>query len=49
MMNKILLILISFIPSLSVAASTTENLDLTNHMAGYIALILFVLAYIFVC
>ena len=48
MMNKILLILIGFIPSLSVAASTSENLDLTNHMAGYIALTLFVLAYIFV-
>jgi len=47
-MNKILLILISFIPSLSVAASIAENLDLTNHMAGYIALTLFVLAYIFV-
>jgi len=48
MMNKILLILISFIPSLSVAASTAENLDLTNHMAGYIAIILFVIAYFFV-
>ena len=47
-MNKILLILLSFIPSLSIAASTSENLDLTNHMAGYIALTLFVLAYIFV-
>ena len=47
-MNKILLILISFIPSLSIAASTSENLDLTNHLAGYIALTFFVLAYIFV-
>ena len=48
MMNKILLILISFTPSLSIAASPAENLDLTNHLAGYIALTLFVLAYIFV-
>ena len=48
MMNKILLILISFIPSLSVAASSAENLDLTSHMAGYIAIILFVIAYFFV-
>ena len=48
MMNKILLILLSFIPSLSIAASNSQNLDLTNHMAGYIALILFVFAYIFV-
>ena len=47
-MNKILLILISLIPSISFAASSTENLDLTSHMAGYIALIIFVLAYIFV-
>ena len=49
MMNKILLILISFIPSLSIAASNAENLDLTSHIAGYIALTLFVLAYIFEC
>jgi NhaD family Na+/H+ antiporter len=48
MMNKILLILLSFIPSLSIAASTFENLDLTSHMAGYIAIILFVIAYFFV-
>ena len=48
MMNKILLILLSFIPSLSIAASTSENLDLTSHMAGYIAIILFVIAYFFV-
>jgi NhaD family Na+/H+ antiporter len=48
MMNKLILILISFIPSLSVAASTSENLDLTSHMAGYIAIILFVIAYFFV-
>ena len=48
MMNKILLILLSFIPSLSIAASTFENLNLTSHMAGYIAIILFVIAYFFV-
>ena len=48
MMNKILVILLSFIPSLSIAASTFENLDLTSHMAGYIAIILFVIAYFFV-
>ena len=47
-MNKILLILLSIIPSISFAASSSENLDLTSHMAGYIALIIFVLAYIFV-
>ena len=38
----------SFIPSLSIAASSAENLDLTSHMAGYIAIILFVIAYFFV-
>jgi NhaD family Na+/H+ antiporter len=47
-MNKILLILIGLFPSLSFAASTTTRLDLTTHTAGYIALILFVIAYIFV-
>ena len=47
-MNKILLIFISLIPSISFAASSSENLDLTSHMAGYIALIIFVFAYIFV-
>ncbi len=47
-MNKILLILIGLFPSLSFAASTVTRLDLTSHTAGYIALILFVIAYIFV-
>ena len=47
-MNKILLILIGLFPSLSFAASATTRLDLTTHTAGYIALILFVIAYIFV-
>jgi len=47
-MNKILLILIGLFPSLSFAASTTTRIDLTSHMAGYIALIIFVIAYIFV-
>ena len=47
-MNKILLILIGLFPSLSFAASATTRLDLTTHTAGYIALILFVIAHIFV-
>ena len=47
-MNKILLLLISFIPNLSIAASSTANIDLTSHAAGYIALIIFVSAYFFV-
>ena len=47
-MNKILLILFGLFPSLSFAASSYESIDLTNHAAGYIALILFVIAYLFV-
>ena len=47
-MNKKLLILFCLFPSLSFAASSYESIDLTNHVAGYIALILFVLAYFFV-
>ena len=47
-MNKILLILFGLFPSLSFAASSYENIDLTNHVAGYIALTLFVIAYLFV-
>ena len=47
-MNKLFLILLSLFPSLSFAASTSPSLDLTSHMAGYLALIVFVIAYGFV-
>ena len=47
-MNKFFLILLGLFPSLVFASSTTQNLDLTNHWAGYLALTLFVIAYIFV-
>ena len=47
-MNKFLLILFGLFPSLSFAASTSSSLDLTSHMAGYLALIVFVIAYGFV-
>ena len=47
-MNKFFLILLSLFPSLSFAASTSPSLDLTSHMAGYLALIVFVIAYGFV-
>ena len=47
-MNKFFLILLGLFPSLAVASSSTQNLDLTSHWAGYLALILFVIAYIFV-
>ncbi len=47
-MNKILLILIGLIPSLSFAVSDVTTLDLTSHWAGYLAVILFVIAYAFV-
>jgi len=47
-MNKFFLILLGLFPSLSFAASTSPSIDLTSHMAGYIALIVFVIAYGFV-
>ena len=48
-MNRILLILIGTLPSISFAATNaTSTLDLTNHWAGYLAVILFVIAYAFV-
>ena len=47
-MNKFLLLLLGLFPSLSFAASTSPSLDLTSHMAGYLALIVFVIAYGFV-
>ena len=45
-MNKFFLILLGLFPSLALASVGTE--DLTNHWAGYLALTLFVIAYIFV-
>ena len=47
-MNKFFLILLGLFPSLSFAASTSHSLDLTSHIAGYLALIVFVIAYGFV-
>ncbi len=47
-MNKIFLILICLIPGITFAASDITTLDLTSHLAGYIALTLFVIAYGFV-
>ena len=47
-MNKFFLILLGLFPSLSFAASTSPSLDLTSHIAGYLALIVFVIAYVFV-
>jgi len=47
-MNKLLILLIGLIPSLTFAASPGENIDLTSHAAGYTALVLFVAAYFFV-
>ena len=47
-MNKFFLILLGLFPSLSFAALTSPSLDLTSHMAGYLALIVFVIAYGFV-
>ena len=47
-MNKLLLLLLSFFPVMALASVGGETLDLTNHWAGYLALILFVIAYILV-
>ena len=47
-MNKFFLILLGLFPSLSFATSISSSLDLTSHMAGYLALIVFVIAYGFV-
>jgi len=47
-MNKILLIIIGLIPSLTFASSDAANLDLTSHWSGYLAVTLFVIAYAFV-
>jgi len=47
-MNKILLLLVAFLPGISFAASNTQSIDLTSHAAGYIALVIFIAAYFFV-
>ena len=47
-MNKIIFSLLGFFPGLSLASAGVQNLDLTTHWAGYLALILFVIAYVFV-
>ena len=47
-MNKFFMILLGLFPSLAVASEGSQNLDLTSHWAGYLALTLFVIAYIFV-
>ena len=47
-MNKFFLILLGLFPSLCFAVSTSPSLDLTSHIAGYLALIVFVIAYGFV-
>jgi len=46
--KKLLTLLVSFFPVLAFASVDSETLDLTSHWAGYIALVLFVIAYIFV-
>ncbi|MBE8189945.1 MAG: sodium:proton antiporter [Candidatus Thioglobus sp.] len=43
-----LLVLLAFFPTLVFAGNSTETLDLTKHWAGYSALAVFVIAYVFV-
>jgi len=47
-MNKILLIVLGLIPSLTFASTDAATLDLTSHWSGYLAVTLFVIAYAFV-
>ena len=47
-MNKLFVLLLSLLPVAALASVGSETLDLTNHWAGYLALTLFVIAYIFV-
>ncbi|MGE4570027.1 MAG: sodium:proton antiporter NhaD [Gammaproteobacteria bacterium] len=47
-MNKLFALLLSFFPVAALASVGGETLDLTGHWAGYLALTLFVIAYIFV-
>lgn len=46
--EKLLALLVSFFPVVAFASVGSETLDLTSHWAGYLALVLFVIAYIFV-
>ena len=47
-MNKIIFSLLGFFPGLSLASAGVQNLNLTTHWAGFLSLILFVIAYVFV-
>ena len=47
-MNKIIFLLLGFFPGLSLASAGVQNLNLTTHWAGFLSLILFVIAYVFV-
>jgi NhaD family Na+/H+ antiporter len=47
-MNKLFALLLSFFPVVVLASVTDETLDLTSHWAGYLAIALFVIAYILV-
>ena len=47
-MNKLFALLLSFFPVVVLASVGDETLDLTSHWAGYLALTLFVIAYILV-
>ena len=47
-MNKIIFSLLGFFPGLSLASAGAQNLNLTTHWSGYLALVLFVIAYVFV-
>lgn len=47
-LNKILVLLPLLFPVFTLASGTGEKLDLTSHWTGYMALALFLLAYIFV-
>lgn len=47
-MNKLFALLLSFFPVVVLASGGDETLDLTSHWAGYLALTLFVIAYILV-
>jgi len=46
--EKLLALLVFFFPVVAFASVDSETLDLTSHWAGYLALVLFVIAYIFV-
>ncbi|MCK5346581.1 MAG: sodium:proton antiporter NhaD, partial [Candidatus Heimdallarchaeota archaeon] len=39
-------LLFFLLPELSLASSNTQTLDLTNHTAGYVAIVIFVIAYL---